>query len=926
MWLITGPFDGELGDNSVNRTKLLKAGKSYTLGRKDRPLLINNKKISHDHSVFKVAPCTAGDIENPAFVPKLEVHNIKAKPIALTRGDETQVIEASSLQQLEDGDRVCILAGVVLEVRWQRVSCFVPPTRYASISQETCAAIGISALPKSHPLHTHHLTPKFDMSAPTVTSLLSATQLVKPEWLTELIRLGTTLDEGDSSKPSALEQVFQPPLETKYRPTFSPALPTPLKTFKIWEPNEERINMFRGYRFVLVAAKDGEVDGSLRELVVRGGGEYEGFNITAGHGKWRQLLAKGKRKVEELGSVGKELIIVAEDGKMKELLGSDSWRDFVADAKSLGLHAVDPKSLLQAAIHVDLSHLDAVEGAPPEAPDTGEESPLPDYIPNTHPEEPSYPGPASEPVSRKASRPPAPLPPSEVPERKLSQSLDDEPPSPPRKLLTRRAHLASRGVNLDDSTTSIHLVSRETPVESRTPSEPPDDSAPTRPTRLKRRAETAAPRLTIEQMLMMDDEETTQQPPLKKFKALFEASDPDKGANDGTQSIEAAYDSAVNDGSEQQRESQSLTQTDTIRTASGNATRLQVVAEEEEEGTPQSGPSFATRRRAPDSGDAMAVDIPIESCHTNNGAKATQVTRGVSQTRDKSVAPTQAPVSKKQKKPTSTQHAVDTDEAFLTAVASTKRGKKAEDSFDREFNNLRISKPDLQREEQEEAWRLLGDFDDVPNIRGNFMMILDMEIYKSGGTARIGGGSRNPLWDSRPNFKKFKKKSGVNMRTPVEVMINTDNDYGMGSGYWKDNSQPSQAKAPAASQRAKSEARTVKNKRRTFTVSDSDQEENLGDDSLFGGKPSQQALAATAVKASAEQLFLDTDEEDQKPIRTGSSEIKVLDADDSETLEPAPSIPPTKRTGKKRAIIADDDSDDGATFKGFGKKRRKMGR
>lgn len=42
-------------------TKLLKPGKTYVLGRKDRPLLVNHKSISRDHLSFIVGDYTVED-------------------------------------------------------------------------------------------------------------------------------------------------------------------------------------------------------------------------------------------------------------------------------------------------------------------------------------------------------------------------------------------------------------------------------------------------------------------------------------------------------------------------------------------------------------------------------------------------------------------------------------------------------------------------------------------------------------------------------------------------------------------------------------------------------------------------------------------------------------------------------------------------
>jgi len=98
----------------------------------------------------------------------------------------------------------------------------------------------------------------------------------------------------------------------------------------------------------------------------------------------------------------------------------------------------------------------------------------------------------------------------------------------------------------------------------------------------------------------------------------------------------------------------------------------------------------------------------------------------------------------------------DTDAAFLKAIASTKRGKKAEDSFDREFNNLKISKPELvDNPEPEEEWAVLAEFGDDSGLRGNFMTVVEMDLYRKDDSARQR--TVNHSWDGIPNFKMFKK-------------------------------------------------------------------------------------------------------------------------------------------------------------------------
>jgi hypothetical protein len=134
---------------------------------------------------------------------------------------------------------------------------------------------------------------------------------------------------------------------------------------------------------------------------------------------------------------------------------------------------------------------------------------------------------------------------------------------------------------------------------------------------------------------------------------------------------------------------------------------------------------------------------------------------------------TKGPLSK-----LSSSDKLDTDEKFLTAVNSTKRGKKHEDDFDREFNQLRITKPRNVNtigsstalaaatkgipEAVVAPWDAIDDFGDV-GIRGNFMVVVEMDIQrgciaKSAPFARADNAA-HPEWTGRQDFKKFKTVS-----------------------------------------------------------------------------------------------------------------------------------------------------------------------
>ncbi|KAH7886651.1 hypothetical protein F5I97DRAFT_2058933 [Phlebopus sp. FC_14] len=882
MWVITGPFDGGLGDVVSTKTKLLKTGRRYPLGRKERQLLVNNKKISRDHCEFTVGSYKQGDMVDPSSVPRLDMHNTKEKPISIDREGEAVIVNPGSSCELLSGDKVNIVAGISVEVNWRRVACFLPPGRgVASISAEDCASIGVSLLTSPDPLATHHLTAKYELTVPLTTSLLSATQLVKTEWLQELIRLGCVPEESNQFKLTALERLFIPPLESKYRPIFSPTLPASLKSFKFWEPSEERLNFLKRYRFILLGDKEGEIDPEVRELVTRGGGEYEGFPMKAGQVKWRQLLAKGKRKVE----AGLHVFIVYQERVVQANVGLDQWQEMVADAQSLSLPTITVDSILNAVVNVDISIIDHTPTPPSSL--ARSQSPLPDFIPNTHPDEPSLPiEPEKVPDSAGLSASPKDSNNAVVKPRSSSPQIQIpglEIPPPPRKTLVRRVKPVS--------TTSDHEASVSPAVVSHAQEENLGFTIPPAPrsTRLKRRAATPVSTSATQDF---SDIEPNQEPPLKKFKALFDASDPDKAGHEDPSSIAAAYDVVMGDsdpvGFAQDDESTTQTGTRPLRSQTARrprSRRLDIVAEEEEENT---SPSQADR--------APSVLPNVEGSESNR-----QFSRPAPEDH-----PEQSETEERtQTKPKATRHGVvDTDQAFLTALASKKKGKRTEDDFDREFNNLRISKPDLRRQEEERAWEVLEDFgNDVRNIRGNFMVILETDIYKD--SHHRHSTTHMSTYDGRPNFKKFKKNKSLSPRAPVELVAKTESDYGVGSGYWKDSTT---AKDYTTLQPSRSATQNSQ-KCSAPTVLESD-DETMDEPVVKVTRRPAPKGSQSKTRSAPKRLFLESDgEHSQEP-----SGKRLID-DDIETALPT-------RRSKRRHIVADDDSDDGVAFKGFGKKRR----
>lgn len=160
-----------------------------------------------------------------------------------------------------------------------------------------------------------------------MTSLLSAAQLVKPEWLAELIAL-STLDPQESTR--ALEHNFSLPPESKFRPGFAGALSQTYKTLKTWQPNEARLNMLKGYRFVFVGEKGVEIPAGYRDLVKRGGAEYESFTVSSGVVRWRKALSRAKTLAEERNA---KVSPVADLDAMELVTGVEEWKEFISIAE-----------------------------------------------------------------------------------------------------------------------------------------------------------------------------------------------------------------------------------------------------------------------------------------------------------------------------------------------------------------------------------------------------------------------------------------------------------------------------------------------------------------------------------------------------------------------------------------------------------------
>lgn len=300
--------------------------------------------------------------------------------------------------------------------------------------------------------------------------------------------------------------------------------------------------------------------------------------------------------------------------------------------------------------------------------------------------------------------------------------------------------------------------------------------APPRSTRLKRRAGGASAAESLESQLFSPTIDEPKELPLKKFKALFDATDPDK-----VESTMALDDDESAPYSQTQGETQSG-QTGRRSARGMTGTSLGVLREEEEEtqtaaARPESSATAfsgrSLKRKATSSQDDVEM-AGVEDALAPSPLEATEsglVDRPAAKKRAiedvNAVQPVGKPVSKAAtaanlKKTDTTKKAgaapgkPETDDAFLKALASKKKGKRAEDDFDRDFNKLKISKPVLGRDDEpEKDWKLVEDFGEDKDLRKNMMLIVEMTIFKT--TSRQKENKSRAEWQGLPNFKKFKK-------------------------------------------------------------------------------------------------------------------------------------------------------------------------
>jgi hypothetical protein len=292
-----------------------------------------------------------------------------------------------------------------------------------------------------------------------------------------------------------------------------------------------------------------------------------------------------------------------------------------------------------------------------------------------------------------------------------------------------------------------------------------------------------------------------EEPPSKKFKALFES---------------------VTTGLSQLSEGDELDSQFETNGGGGSPLRMVVEEEEEPQPLPPNQQAAGKKRKLGEArsellDDEVVMDELLHPTPTPADSEPSRKKRSIEGVNDTHRAPAALPITTHNTARTASSANLgavpgqpDTDQEFLKALASQKKGKgkSKEDEFDRDFNKLRIAKPDLHRarangalgrvdEESEEGtgraeeeecdpeqeWKVLEDFGDDSNLRGNFMVIHTMDVWGDGseGKARREKAELerqnqdervNVMWGNVPNYKKFRSVSrpSIICETPLTIL------------------------------------------------------------------------------------------------------------------------------------------------------------
>ncbi|WWC67234.1 uncharacterized protein I206_101141 [Kwoniella pini CBS 10737] len=620
-----------------------------------------------------------------------------------------------------------------------------------------------------------------------------------------------------------------------FQPEFDNALPTSRKDPQVWLPDEKRETLFKGWKFLGLRARTPPAE---KRYLLAMGADYQDMDIVTkplanaqdfadrisswlshvdGNGG-RELagvvwFAPVKQKYEEKGINYASVVIATcqrlgvyhtHGGILWGSVNKGGVMDYLfAVASNLprntNPHKDDriPSSVAstQATIPAVPGHALSSQAAPGPATSQMGMSARPDFIPSTFPDETENrlrrsPSPSSRPsrLQRRSRQATSPLPKEKTPEpgpsapakkplrRRANRPVDftqipDSPPQSHENTEDENSQLSqplfSQHSMVPDSMPALSQMTgipttQRTQTQSMVPdSFPPSQSiAPGKSSKLKRRAGGAQPSLieeiadtSINLEQSFKDEEKAD-----GIRQLYEQTKTGSFAPSLAKRPRHAQRGSAESDSVVMPGSVPMDIDDTVERSSRSSKRA---------ASPSGAmPPPAQRRRA---------ESPTEE--TEEIEAGPQAGQGSPVKLKSQQAKSQMPTTNK-----------DKDEAFLQAIKKSAKARSTVDELDKEFNQLRIPKPNgtsaVVKANQWNAsvpdYAIVNGFDE--ELKGNFIQIVRKDLFRKdqGVNKEV-----QRVDDGKPNFKKFKKKNIVR-REPMQLALAapTIQDAELGEPYW----------------------------------------------------------------------------------------------------------------------------------------------
>ncbi|KZT52562.1 hypothetical protein CALCODRAFT_557991 [Calocera cornea HHB12733] len=829
MWIVTGCFDEEEKQSKKTKSKLLKPGQTYNIGRKARDtthLVINKSAISRDQGTIAVGSHGPNDVTSVDAIPTITYASLARSKTHLVRNEETvqHNIAQNETVDIQSGDSLQLSSGndkelgVTLMFQWRAVCPFfldLPKPRMKSLV-ERAAPLGfkIAKRPGSH--ITHLVADALDASSVELyTSLMACATIVNDGWWDEVCRRA----EMPRGQAESWEESF---VELADIEQWSPTLPEGLPAIQL-RADARRKRLFEGLTFVLLS--DASPTSELMTRLELGGAKVKTIDLLSAETTSNSLLpdlSAMKRAASinldrssrsDKDSLNGGLCTVLAKASVQDALGR-TWAKYEDMISSLGLSILTVDQIHACILAVTTDIL-------PRATSSSGEARL---LSGTS----QFGGDSSSKVGQVESSLPDEVPPT-LPEPRIADGGQSA-----TQLKRRRGRTLVQDLFDDDDEVVLPYSPTTRARTPEVPSVPPKIP----PSANKKRKRTVLETVFDDSI----DEIPEVEPEYKRLKREEEERESSENYQKASERAAAVIDAVYRQHQGETVEMPSMTQ-DELQATRERRRTAQSMLEEEESKAVSRVAAVAGRKRKPEEQQDVDMDqSDIVRPAKRQAASRLHAVDGDSTSRPAAPPPREEPTppanakgtpntmpspvanrqpsvqsrkasSQKQKPLEATEVPMDTDPQFLQALASRKRGKKKEDQFDRDFNALRISAPvngPVPVPETTDDYRAMDDLNfGGPAPVGNFMRIVltkevfrkDRDVSRPQPPQRLAAGLDDsgiwrgqkpwddPKWASRPNYKAFvKNNKRPSNRHLVPVALPPVDDYGMGNTYWKGDS------------------------------------------------------------------------------------------------------------------------------------------